>query len=170
LFCIPFHLRGVLTIKVVPPTPTTPRLLIHPSYTDETMPAYTLTSYYDLACRAPLTECVPYLPQLCPHSLQPFLPPRTSGCKLCGRQLLACYIWFSWSAALMAKLGAPVVLPTTCTGEVRSIYYTLGIPLGELDHSYVDGDIVKSIIISRVLFKEETITSLVKTVIYSTQC
>jgi hypothetical protein len=62
----------VPTIKVVPPTPTTPCPPIHPSYTDEAMPAYTLTSYYDIACHAPLMDRVPYLPQLCPHT--PALP------------------------------------------------------------------------------------------------
>jgi hypothetical protein len=113
------------------------------------MPEYTSASYYDLARRAPLTERVPYLPQFCPHSVRSFVPPPTSGCGLCSRQLLACDIWFSWSSASMGKLQAPAVLPATCTVETRSIYYALGIPLGEINRSCVDREIVKSIIISR---------------------
>lgn len=49
----------------------------------------------------------------------------------------------------MDKLRAPPVLPATCSVEMRSIYYTLGIPLGEIDQFCVDRAIVNSIIISR---------------------
>jgi hypothetical protein len=49
----------------------------------------------------------------------------------------------------MSELRAPAVLPSTCDVETRSIYYALGIPLGELDRLCVDQDIVKSIVIPR---------------------
>jgi hypothetical protein len=49
----------------------------------------------------------------------------------------------------MGKLQAPAVLPATCSVETRSIYYALGIPLGEIDLSCVDREIVKSVIIPR---------------------
>jgi hypothetical protein len=135
---------------VAPSTPITPRSPVHhPSYTTEIKVAYTLTSYYDLARRAPLTERVPYLPQFCPHTAQPFVPPCTSGCARCSVQLLACDIWFSSASASTDAHRALPVLPAKCTVEMRSVYYALGISLGEHDRSLVDQNIVKSIIILR---------------------
>ena len=137
------------TIEVVPPTPITPRSPIHPSYTKESKAAYTLTSYYELARRAPRTERVPHLPQFCPHSVRPFVPLHTSGCASCALQLFACDTWYSWSSASTGALRAPAVLPAKCTVETRSVYYALGIALGEIDRSCVDQYIVESIIIAR---------------------
>jgi hypothetical protein len=49
----------------------------------------------------------------------------------------------------MSELRVPAVLPSMCDVETRSIYYALGIPLGKLDRSCIDQEIVDSIVIPR---------------------
>lgn len=42
-------------------------------------------------------------------------------------------------------LCAPQVLPADCTPTTRAIFYALGLPLGRLDESCVDWDVVDAI-------------------------
>jgi hypothetical protein len=45
----------------------------------------------------------------------------------------------------MMMLCAPQVLPADCTPTTRAIFYALGLPLGQLDESCVDLDVVDAI-------------------------
>lgn len=45
----------------------------------------------------------------------------------------------------MMMLCAPQVLPADCTPTTRAIFYALGLPLGRLDESCVDWDVVDAI-------------------------
>ena len=49
----------------------------------------------------------------------------------------------------MRLLGVPQVLPADCTPTTRSIYYALGLPLGKLDESCIDWDVVDTILFIR---------------------
>ncbi|KAH9953362.1 hypothetical protein BC827DRAFT_1159275 [Russula dissimulans] len=142
-------------------SPVSPRSPIYPS--SPTTTPFTRTSYYALAAHAPPTARVPYLPQYCSHTLRPFVP--LSSCKLCALQLLACETWWhsrngnsnnsnnknnkhkERNHGAAATLCPPQVLPATCTSTTRAIFYALGIPLGELDRSCVDLDVVESIVL-----------------------
>lgn len=42
----------------------------------------------------------------------------------------------------MTRLRAPQVLPADCTPTTRAIFYALGLPLGKLDESCVDWDVI----------------------------
>ena len=114
---------------ILPPSPTTT--------------PFSPTSYYALAARTPPSARVPYLPQHCTHTLRPFAP--LSSCKLCAVQLLACETWWNSRSHGAATLCAPQVYPATCTPTTRSIFYALHMPLGELDESCIDLDVVESI-------------------------
>ncbi|KAH9953359.1 hypothetical protein BC827DRAFT_1273530 [Russula dissimulans] len=142
-------------------SPVSPRSPIHPP--SPTTTPFTRTSYYALAAHAPPTARVPYLPQYCSHTLRPFVP--LSSCKLCALQLLACETWWhsrngnsnnsnnknnkhkERNHGAAATLCPPQVLPATCTSTTRAIFYALGIPLGELDRSCADLDVVESIVL-----------------------
>ena len=118
---------------------------------------------------------IPYLPQYCAHTLRPFVPITSSNCPLCAIQLLACETWWNsrsshthththtprppssnlkhrdgleegegWPMSVM-MLCAPQVLPADCTPTTRAIFYALGLPLGRLDESCVDWDVVDAI-------------------------
>ncbi|KAH9987695.1 hypothetical protein BJV77DRAFT_772103 [Russula vinacea] len=49
-----------------------------------------------------------------------------------------------WPMSMM-MLCAPQVLPADCTPTTRAIFYALGLPLGRLDESCVDWDVVDAI-------------------------
>ena len=95
-------------------------------------------------CATPQAD--PLLPQHCAHTLRPFVP--LTKCELCEIQILACETW--WKSrnhdgmAMLAAVGSkrllcvPQVPPAECTPTIRSIYYALGLPLGNLDESCID--------------------------------
>lgn len=96
---------------------------------------------------------IPHLPQYCAHTLRPFVP--LTECALCEIQILACETWWNsrhhdrrataTATGLKRMLRVPPVLPADCTSTTRSIYYALGLPLGELDESCIDWDVVDAI-------------------------
>ncbi len=128
--------------------------------------AFSRTSYDSEIMSAPRHMRVPYLPQYCIHTLRPYVP--LTNCALCAIQLQACETWWysrnppkqqrqqqqqGLAAGLkrssMRLLGVPQVLPADCTPTTRSIYYALGLPLGKLDESCIDWDVVDTILFIR---------------------
>ena len=108
---------------------------------------FTRESYLDEVERAPRHMRIPHLPQYCAHTLRPFVP--LTKCALCEIQILACEIWWNSRnhdgmamSGLKRLLCVPQVLPADCTPIIRSIYYALGLPLGSLDESCIDWEIV----------------------------
>ena len=111
---------------------------------------FTRESYLDEVERAPRHMRIPYLPQYCAHTLRPFVP--LTKCALCEIQILACETWWNSrnhdgmataaAAGLKRLLCVPQVLPADCTPTIRSIYYALGLPLGNLDESCIDWEVV----------------------------
>jgi hypothetical protein len=86
---------------------------------------------------------IPYLPQYCAHTLRPYVP--LTKCALCEIQILACETWWNSRNPMKRLLRVPQVLPADCTPTTRSIYYALGLPLGKLDESCIDWDVVDAI-------------------------
>lgn len=106
-------------------------------------------SYIEEVFRAPRHMRIPHLPQYCIHTLRPFVP--LTKCALCEIQILACETWWNsrnpkLNARMKRLLRAPQVLPADCTTTTRSIYYALGLPLGNLDESCIDWDVVDAIL------------------------
>ncbi|KAI0275217.1 glycoside hydrolase superfamily [Gloeopeniophorella convolvens] len=97
-------------------------------------PPCTREEYLAAADAAPLTDRVPYFPRRCIHSLIP-----TSRCGTCELQLLACRIWYEHAdRGTHSTLRAPRPYPAACNEAVRSIFFKLKIPFGEVDGSCVD--------------------------------
>ncbi|KAI0281209.1 hypothetical protein BGY98DRAFT_959276 [Russula aff. rugulosa BPL654] len=127
------------------PTATPPSPIHYPSSVQRT---FTRLSYYKEVDRAPRHMRIPHLPQYCAHTLRPFVP--LTKCALCEIQIFACETWWNsrnpkHNAGLKRLLCAPQVLPADCTATTRSIYYALGLPLGDLDESCIDWDVVDTI-------------------------
>jgi hypothetical protein len=138
-------------LTLASPTTTGPRSPIH--YPTSIQKTFTYLSYYKEASRAPRHMRIPHLPQYCAHTLRPFVP--LTKCALCEIQILACEIWWSsrhhdsmataTAAGLKRLLRVPQVLPADCTPTTRSIYYALELPLGQLDESCIDWDVVDAV-------------------------
>ncbi|KAI0297552.1 hypothetical protein B0F90DRAFT_1738050 [Multifurca ochricompacta] len=124
------------------PSPSSPRSPVIPP---SPMEPFTRVSYITAAACAPSTMRVPYLPQFCPHTIRPHVSPRS--CQVCTLQLLACDIW--WYSRCETRLCAPLLLPATLTPTTRAIYYALELPLGNLDQSCIDWDVVEVILFMR---------------------
>ena len=128
--------------SIVPESP-----ILYPTSVKRT---FTRESYLDEVERAPRHMRIPYLPQYCAHTLRPFVP--LTKCALCEIQILACETWWNSrnhdgrataaAAGLKKLLCAPQVLPAECTSTIRSIYYALGLPLGKLDETCIDWEVV----------------------------
>ncbi|KAF8274334.1 hypothetical protein EI94DRAFT_1714222 [Lactarius quietus] len=102
---------------------------------------FTRESYLAAAASAPSSSRVPSLPpQRCTHML--YLLSRSRCCSSCELQQLACEIWWGSRGAMLC---APQVPAAACTPTTRAVYYSLGLPLGRLEHACVDWDAATSI-------------------------
>ena len=129
---------------------------MHLQYPTSIQRTFTYLSHFKEALHVPRNMRIPHLPQYCAHTLRPFVP--LTDCALCEIQIPACEIWWNsrhhhdgdgmataTAAGLKRLLRVPQVLPADCTPTTRSIYYALGLPLGELDESCIDWDVVDAI-------------------------
>ena len=120
------------------------------------------------------TRRVPYLPQYCTHTLRPFIPLTNCplcaiqllACETWYNSRNTHTNTHTYTHAdthapppplsknresrskmtmAMVMLRAPQVLPADCTPTTRAIFYALGLPLGKLDESCVDWDVVDTI-------------------------
>ena len=132
------------SLTLASPTTTLQSPIHYPTSVHTT---FTRLSYLKEASRAPRHTRIPYLPQYCAHTLLPFVP--LTKCALCEIQILACETWWNFrnptASGLKRSLQVPQVLPADCTQTSRSIHYALGLPLGELDESCIDWDIIDAI-------------------------
>ena len=106
-------------------------------------------SYLDEVERVPHHMRIPTSPSTV-HTLRPFVP--VIKCELREIQILARETWWksrnhdsmatSTVAGLKRLLCVPQVLPADCTPTIRSIYYSLGLPLCIFDEPCINREVV----------------------------
>ncbi|KAH9973191.1 hypothetical protein BGW80DRAFT_1497959 [Lactifluus volemus] len=121
-------------------TPISPCSPIFPQSPTSAVLPFTRSTYLAEASLAPPTARAPNLPLYCLHTFCTLPPlettsPQTSA-KTSGEKA---------ESDTASLLCAPRLLPSASTLTTRALYYALGIPLGDLDPSCVDWDVVESI-------------------------